>query len=139
MPGTATHARETALPYQVLARELAAVGLPLDGSSPVIHDFPIWLAETAAGPDASPSPYETPSDVLDLANGPEVPRAAADRHRGRRKGWPQLLDGSTDPAAACFEEVSLPVPPTRRGRPDRAVRVFRINCDAAPVATATLP
>ena len=36
----------TARTYQVLAAQMAAIGAPLDGSAPVIHDFPIWLAET---------------------------------------------------------------------------------------------
>ena len=54
--------------------------------------------------------------------------------------WPQLLDGSTDPAAACFEEVALPVPADPAEAAALApVRVFRITCDAAPVAAATLP
>ena len=139
MPGTATQARESALLYRVLSRELAAVGQPLDGSSPVIHDFPIWLAETARVPTLA-LPYETPSDVVDLATDPRFHARLLIATEDDDNEWPQLLDGSTDPAAACFEEVALPVP----ADPDEAaalapIRVFRITCDAAPVAAATLP
>ena len=44
-------AQATERTYAVLAREMAAIGAPFDGSAPVIHDFPIWLAETARDPD----------------------------------------------------------------------------------------
>jgi len=139
MPVTSANARETALRYEVLGRELAAAGLPLDGSSPVIHDFPIWLAETARVP-ALALPYETPADVLDLATDPRFHARLLVAVVDDENEWPQLLDGSTDPAAACFEEVELPRP----ADPDEAasiedVRVFRITCDAAPAAAATLP
>src|SRR6476646_3454832 len=46
LPGFGGGASATARTYQVIAREMAAIGAPLDGSTPVIHDFPIWLAET---------------------------------------------------------------------------------------------
>ena len=50
VPIIATQARDTARTYEVLAREMAAIGAPLDGAHPVIHDFPIWLAETQRVP-----------------------------------------------------------------------------------------
>jgi len=137
LPMSAESGRMTALRYQVLARELAVQGLPLDGSAPVIHDFPIWLAETARVPTLA-LPYETPSDVLSLATNP--------RFRARLliavvddNDWPQVLDGSADPAAACFEPVALPVPSDpAEAAAIEDVRVFRITCDAVPTAAATL-
>ncbi len=50
LPGFGAGARDTQRTYAVLERELAEVGAPLDGSAPVIHDFPIWLAEAARVP-----------------------------------------------------------------------------------------
>ena len=59
LPGFAGGARDTERTYAVLARQMAAIGAPLDGSAPVIHDFPIWLAETARIPTLA-LPDETP-------------------------------------------------------------------------------
>jgi hypothetical protein len=111
--------------YAVLERQMAAIGAPLDDSAPVIHDFPIWLAETARV-RALALPDETPADVLDLAN--EFGARwliSGDPNHG---SWPAILDGP-DPAAACFEEVLLPVPPDPADAAAIAdVRVFRIEC-----------
>ena len=138
LPLTAKNAQETALRYEVLSRELAAQGLPLDGTAPVIHDFPIWLAETQRIPTLA-LPYETPSDVLDLATDPRFHARLLIAVVDDDNDWPQVLDGSTDPAAACFQEVTLPVPPDpAEAKAIADVRVFRITCDAVPVAAATL-
>ena len=67
LPGFGGGASATARTYQVIAREMAAIGAPLDGSAPVIHDFPIWLAETERVSTLA-LPDETPADVLDLAS-----------------------------------------------------------------------
>jgi hypothetical protein len=139
LPVTAENGRDTALRYEVLARELAAQGMPLDGSVPVIHDFPIWLAETQRIPTLA-LPYETPSDVLDLATDPRFHARLLIAIAGDGNSWPEILDGSTDPAAACFQPVTLPVP----ADPAEAaaisdVRVYRITCDKVPSAAATLP
>jgi hypothetical protein len=138
LPVAAKEGRMTALRYEVLARELATAGVPLDGASPVIHDFPIWLAETARVPTLA-LPYETPSDVLDLATDPRFGARLLVAIAGDDNSWPEILDGSPDPAAACFEPLVLPTPPD----PDEAkaiedVRVYRIMCDAPPTAAATL-
>ena len=138
LPPAAASGRETALRDQVLARELAAQGLALDGSTPVIHDFPIWLAETERVPTLA-LPYETPSNVLDLATDPRF-RARLLIAVEDDNDWPQVLDTSTDPAAACFQEIRLPVPADpAEAAAIRDVRVFRITCDAVPPAAATLP
>jgi hypothetical protein len=125
LPGFAGGATATERTYAVLARQMAAIGAPLDGSTPVIHDFPVWLAETARVP-ALALPAETPADVLDLAD-----------HFGARwlivskpdhGPWPAVLDGP-DPAAACFEEVLLPVPDDPvDAQAIEDTRVFRIEC-----------
>jgi hypothetical protein len=138
LPLTAQTGRETALRYEVLARELAVQGVPLDGAHPVIHDFPIWLAETERVP-ALALPYETPSDVLDLATDPRFGARLLIAVANDDNDWPEILDGSTDPAARCFERVALPVPTDpAEAQAIEDVRVYRITCDAVPTAAATL-
>ena len=135
LPSFTTGGRDTARTYDVLARQMAAIGAPLDGSAPVIHDFPIWLAETARVPVLA-LPDETPADVIDLASDPRFGARwliiAKDDH-GR---WPAILDGP-DPMAACFREVDLPVPDDPAdAMAIRGFRVFGIGCDglaAGPV------
>ncbi len=125
VPGFGTGAADTERTYIVLERELADAGVPLDGSAPVITDFPIWLAETARVA-ALALPDETPADVLDLATrfGARWLVMTGTDH-GR---WPAVLDGP-DPDAACFEEVLLPVPAApAEATAIRDVRVFRIAC-----------
>ena len=113
LPGFGTGADATQRTYEALAEQMAAAGAPLDGSAPVIIDYPIWLAETARVPTLA-LPDESPADVLDLA-----------AHFGARwlivvspnpAGWPSVLDG-TDPGAQCFQEIPLPLPadPVRGG------------------------
>jgi hypothetical protein len=130
LPATAKGGRDAALRYEALGRQLAAAGVPLDGSSPVIHDFPIWLAEVHRVP-ALALPYETPSDVLDLATDPRFGARLLIAVEDDQNEWPQLLDTSSDPAAGCFREVLLPVPadPAEASALED-VRVFEIGCDA---------
>jgi hypothetical protein len=134
LPTVANGARETALTYRVLAREMAAIGAPLDGSAPVIHDFPIWLAETQRVP-ALALPDEAPGDVLDLAS--EFGAAWLIIARGDHGDWPEVLDRSTDAAAACFTEVRLGTPDDpAEARAIEDVRVWHIACnDAAASVT----
>jgi hypothetical protein len=134
VPMLAAQARDTARAYAVLEREMVAIGAPLDGKHPVIHDFPIWLAETERVP-ALALPDETPADVVDLAAAFDARWliVAKDDHGD----WPGILDAGSDPATACFTEVPLPVP----ADPDdaRAIegfRVFRIEC---PAGAALVP
>ena len=134
LPTVSRSAVDTARTYDVLARQMAAIGAPFDGSAPVIHDFPIWIAETERVP-ALALPDETPSDVLDLAEtfGAQWLIVGKPDHGD----WPAIVDTSTDPALACFTEVALPVP----ADPEDAAtiegfRVFRLACpDAASLVT----
>ncbi len=124
----AASARDTARTYDVLARELAAVGVPLDGSEPVIADFPIWMAETQRIPTLA-LPDETPADVLDLATDPRFGARWLITAQDDHGDWPAILDESSDPAAACFREVPLAVPADpAEARSIEGVRVFRIGC-----------
>ena len=125
LPGFGGSAATTARTYAVLGRQMAAIGAPLDGSAPVIHDFPVWLAETERVP-ALALPDESPADVLDLANtfGARWLIVAKEEHGI----WPGVLDGPS-PDATCFEEVLLPLPDDPDdARAIEGVRVFRIEC-----------
>ena len=125
LPGFGTGARETERTYAVLERQMAAIGAPLDGSAPVIHDYPIWLAESARISTLG-LPNEAPAEVLDLATrfGARWLILASPE----RGVWPAVLDGS-DPDAACFREVLLPQPSDPADAAAIAdVRVFRIAC-----------
>ena len=127
LPGFATGARDTERTYALLAREMAAIGAPLDGSAPVLHDFPIWLAESARVPVLA-LPDETPADVLDLAADPRFGARWLILARDDHGAWPAVLDGP-DPLAACFREVALPVPSDPADAAAmRGIRVFRIGC-----------
>ncbi len=134
VPILAAQAKDTARTYEVLTRQMAAIGAPLDGSHPVIHDFPIWLAETQRVP-ALALPDETPADVADLAEefGARWLIVAKDDHGE----WPGILDAGSDPATACFTEVPLPAPADADdARAIEGFRVFRIEC---PVGAALVP
>jgi len=130
----------TARTYAVLARQMAVLGAPLDGSAPVIHDFPIWLAETARVPSLA-LPDETPADVLDLATDPRFGARWLIVAKADHGDWPAILDGSS-PMADCFREVNLPVPEDPADADAIAgFRVFRIGCDglaagAVPIGAA---
>jgi hypothetical protein len=134
LPTFGAGARATERTYEVLARQMAAIGAPLDDSAPVIHDFPIWLAETARVRSLA-LPDETPSDVLDLAN--QFGAQWLITSRGEHGSWPAILDGP-DPAASCFEEVLLPIPddPADAAAVE-GVRAFRIECRGVAEAGAT--
>jgi hypothetical protein len=136
MPGFGASSRAIELRYQALAEQMAAIGAPLDGSAPVIHDSPIWLAETERVPTLA-LPDESPADVLDLAarfRARWLIVAGADHGR-----WPAVLDGP-DPNARCFEEVLLPVPvdPAKAGA-IAGMRVFRITCAGVAGTGAPVP
>jgi hypothetical protein len=136
LPAFGVGAGATERTYAVLARQMAAIGAPLDGSAPVIHDFPIWLAETARVP-ALALPDETPADVLDLATDPRFGARWLIVAKADHGAWPGILDGP-EPAARCFRELRLPVP---EDPADAAAiegfRVFRIGCDG--LATGPVP
>ena len=123
--------------YDALRTSLAQAGHPLDGGSPVIHDFPIWLAETERVPSLA-LPAESPTDVLDLANhfGAKLLVIAKDDHGG----WPGRLDMKTDPATHCFEEVTLPRPAGVDPDAPEALkgwRAFTIGCPTTTTASGS--
>jgi hypothetical protein len=128
LPAFGAGSRATADAYRALPQRLAAAGEPLQPGVPVIHDFPIWLAETARVPSLA-LPDEPPSSVLDLARTFPGTRLViiADPTRGR---WPAIL-AEGDPGAACFEPLDLRAgAPVAGEDPLADVRVYRITCDA---------
>jgi hypothetical protein len=134
LPAISKGATDTARTYAVLGAQLAAAGVPMDGSEPVIHDFPIWLAETARVPSLA-LPDEAPADVLDLADtfGARWLVIA----KGDHGGWPEVLDAGADPVTTCFREVRLGIPADpAEAASIEGVRVWRIGCDA-PTAVVT--
>jgi hypothetical protein len=125
LPGVATASADTARTYDVLARQLAAAGEPLDGASPVIADYPIWIAETARVSTLA-LPVEPPSSVADLATrfGAHLLIVV-----GGEWGILPATSSGPDPAAACFRELPLPVPADPAdAQAVEGVRAFRIAC-----------
>jgi hypothetical protein len=106
LPSAGADTASTARTYRVLAQQLAAAGQPLDGATPVITDFPIWLAEAERVPSLA-LPNEPPASVADLAHrfGARL-LVLVSPERGV---WPSVLR-SGDPAAACFQEIAIPTP-----------------------------
>jgi hypothetical protein len=93
----------------------------------VIADAPIWMAEAGRVPTLA-LPDEPPADVLDLAQDPRFDAGWLIMTGDDHGSWPGVLAGS-DPAAACFREVELPVPEDPAdARAIDGVRVFRIEC-----------
>jgi hypothetical protein len=125
LPSVGGSSAETARTYRVLAQQLAAAGAPLDGATPVITDFPIWLAESQRVP-ALALPNESPSSVADLArhfNAQLLVLASPERGV-----WPAVLTGG-DPAAACFHELALATPgDAADAAAVHDVRAWRIAC-----------
>jgi hypothetical protein len=130
LPGDAAAGAELAQRYAQLPAALAAAGAPLptDGT-PVITDFPIWLA-TETGTRAIALPNEIPADVLDLANHFGARMLIVDSTNSGQ--WPEILD-QEEPGAECFQLVPLSVPDDG---PLGDVVVFRIVC-AGPAAPGT--
>ena len=127
LPPTGRDGGVTARRYEVLARQLAAAGIQIDGTTPVLSDQPLWMAETLRVPTLA-LPDEPPSDVLDLAQDPRFNAGLLVIAGGDHGSWPDALLGG-DPAAACFREVPLPLPPDPADAAAiEGVRVFRIGC-----------
>jgi hypothetical protein len=124
VPGVVAYggqARDTGAVYADLGRRLAAAGLPLDGSAPVIANHPIWLAEVQRVP-ALALPDEPVASVVDLARTFGAQVVVLDGEQG---GWPARL--ATDPDAACLQPVALPPPAEAVSRGDE-MRAFRVVC-----------
>ena len=111
----------TAAAYADLGRRLAEAGAPLDESTPVIANHPIWLAESNRV-SALALPDEPVASVVDLARTFGARLVILDGDHG---AWPARLE--TDPDAGCLEPVVLPA-----AAPDAAsgedVSVYRVVC-----------
>jgi hypothetical protein len=123
----AGQASYTSTRYETLSVAMAGAGVPLDNSSPVITDTPIWLAE-AARVRTLALPEESPASVLDLASrfGARlvVVRDSTDRE------WPAIL-AQGGAASKCFQEV--PLADISGNKPEKGsqlaeIHVFRIVC-----------
>jgi hypothetical protein len=138
LPGFANGSRQTERAYAALIPAMAAAGVPMDGSEPVITDFPIWLAETARIPVLA-LPNEPPADVLELADDPRFGARWVITLREEGGLWPGVVDAG-GPGAACFTEVALGLADDPADREALAsARLFRIGCDgwaARPGAVA---
>jgi hypothetical protein len=122
LPGDAEAGHRLQERYALLPAALAAAGAPLptDGS-PVITDFPIWLA-TETGTRAIALPDEFPADVLTLAGSFGAELLIVDANDDGQ--WPEILDRE-EPGAECFQLVPLQVPDDG---PLGNIVVFRITC-----------
>jgi hypothetical protein len=125
--GMASQAGDVQARYQVLPAAMARAGVPLDGSSPVITDNPIWLAEAARVP-ALALPEESPEAVLALAR--QFGAKILIVRDGTDREWPDILSQG-GAAATCFQEVPI-ADISGMGSTDdpplTAVHVFRITC-----------
>jgi hypothetical protein len=104
VPSEGAAGRDIAARYAALPNALAEAGspLPTDGS-PVITDFPIWLA-AEDGVHAIALPNERPAEVLDLANRFGAKLLVVDANDDGQ--WPEILDPE-EPGSECFQPVSL--------------------------------
>ena len=125
VPQLGVGAQDAARTYEVLASELGAPGSALDGSAPVITDFPIWVAETGRVSTLA-LPDESPTAILDLAS--HFGARWLVLTGGERGDWPGVLRGP-DPAAMCFVPVPVAVPADPADAAAiRDVLVYRIGC-----------
>jgi hypothetical protein len=116
--------------YAALGARLTAAGVPDASSPPIIHDFPIWLAETARRQSVA-LPEESPADVIDLAKffGSRWVLITA-----RDELWPGVLDSGA-PGADCFQRVELGTPADPGATAGlEGARLYRITCLDAQTA-----
>ena len=123
----ARQSAEAAATWQALPAAMAAANVPLDGSSPVITNYPIWLAESARVPTLA-LPEESPESVLALARhfGSRLMVIRTDPHRQ----WPAILERG-GAGSECFREVPLPDSSAGEGSetaPLAQIRVYLIVC-----------
>jgi len=123
----AGQASYTSARFETLAVAMAGAGVPLDNSSPVITDTPIWLAE-AARVRTLALPEESPASVLDLAN--RFGARLVVVRDGTERQWPAIL-AQGGAASKCFQEV--PLTDISGNKPEKGsqlaqIHVFRIVC-----------
>ncbi len=116
LPTEGQSARNTAAHFAALPPALAAAGVPLSATGPVITDTPIWLAEET-GHEALALPDEPPASVLDLAHHFGATLLIVQADNGGQ--WPEAA-GSSAADAPCFSPVAVPAL--------AGVAVFRIIC-----------
>jgi len=116
LPLEGQNGRDTAARFEALPPALAAAGVPLSETGPVITDTPIWLAEETRH-EALALPDEAPATVLDLAHHFGATLLIVQSDNGGQ--WPEAA-GSSAADASCFSPVSVP---NLAG-----VAVFRITC-----------
>jgi hypothetical protein len=124
VPGVIAYGEQaagTGAVYADLGRRMAAAGVPLDGSAPVIANHPIWVAE-ANRVSALSLPDEPVASVVDLARTFGAQVVILDGAHGQ---WPDRL--ATDPDAACLAPVALP-PPAAGAAGGASIRVYRVAC-----------
>jgi hypothetical protein len=126
LPVDAAAGHATASRYAALPGALSTAGAPLpsDGS-PVISDFPIWLA-AETGVHAIALPNESPADILDLAQTFDAGMLIVDANTEGQ--WQRIFNPETL-GAECFQPVPLP------STADDALadlRAFRIVCYKPP-------
>jgi len=116
LPLDGQNGRTTAARFEALPPALAAAGVLLSATGPVITDTPIWFAE-ATGHEALALPDEPPASVLDLAHHFGATLLIVQTDNGGQ--WPEAA-GSSAADAPCFSPISVP---NLAG-----VAVFRITC-----------
>jgi hypothetical protein len=106
IPPEGNAGRDIQARYAALPGALAQAGAPLptDGS-PVITDFPIWLA-TEDGVHTLALPNERQAEVLDLATRFGAKLLIVDANNEGL--WPEVLDPE-EPGSECFKPIDLPV------------------------------
>ncbi len=124
LAGYGRQSTDIAARYQALESRMAALGRPLDGSAPVIADFPIWLAYSARVPTLA-LPDEPPASVVDLARFFGARYLVISEDHG---SWPAVLASATADAG-CFREVALGTPADPAAAAALAgTRVFQVGC-----------
>jgi len=124
LPAFGGGSADTQRTYDALDERLAVVGATSDASRPIIHDYPIWLAETARRPSVA-LPEESPADVIDLAKHFDAQWLLVANPEDL---WPAVLDQHL-PGSDCFEEVPLGAPSDAAAAKNlESIRLFRLTC-----------
>lgn len=128
LPGFGRDGDATAARYRALEVALEAVGEKLGPDhSPVISDFPIWLAEDARVRTLG-LPDEPPENVLELAKAAGFDATLLVVQADNGGQWPEVVDSDL-PGADCFRllDFGTTLNPTA-SRLLEGVRVYQIAC-----------